>query len=83
MARKRAVRCSAPDKRFTVLVVNGDPYDSHAGRSFESALSLANPDRGSRVEVWRTCASDAGAARLPSNYKKKGKKVRTFRAKRG
>lgn len=83
MARKRkGPRCSAGDKRFTVIQVGGDPSDSHAGRSFEAAYELANPDRGSKIKVYRTCAGDGGEARLPSNYLKKGVLVRSGRAKR-
>lgn len=83
MARRRkAVRCSPGEKRFTVVTVNNDPYDSHAGRSFEQAYALAQPDPGSRIKVYRTCAGDGGEARLPSNYLKKGVLVRTQRAKR-
>jgi hypothetical protein len=84
MQRKaKGVRCNAGDKRFTVVVVNGDPYDSHSGRSFEQAMGTAMPDRGSRVDVYVTCARDGGEARLPGNYKQKGKLTRSFRSKRG
>lgn len=84
MARrtKRAIRCRADQQRFTVVQVGPDPYDSHAGRSFEAAYALANPDRGSRIRVYRTCATDGGAARLPSTYKKYGVLVRSFKSKR-
>jgi hypothetical protein len=80
MARKHPLRCTSGEKRFTVLRVNGDSSDTHAGRSFEAALRLAQPDRGSKVDVFVTCARDGGAARL--NYKH-GKLVKSFRAKRG
>lgn len=80
--RKGAPSCRSGEKRFTVVTVDGDPYDSHAARSFERAYALAQPDRGSSFQVWRTCAGDAGEARLPSNYKKKGALIRTGRAKR-
>lgn len=80
--RKKAPSCRSGEKRFTVVQVDGDPYDSHAGRSFESAYALASPDRGSRIKVFRTCAADGGEARLPSNYLKRGVLVRTQRAKR-
>lgn len=83
MARKTKVACHVGEKRFTVLVVNGDAYDSHAGRSFESAMNLAHPDRGSRVDVYVTCARDGGEARMPFNYKQRGRHVRSFRYKRG
>ena len=83
MARKHPLRCPINTKRFTVLRVNGDDYDTHAGRGFEQALRAAQPERGSRVDVFVTCARDAGEARMPYNYKKAGKKVKTFRAKRG
>lgn len=79
----RRMRCKRGEKRFTVLVVNNDPYDSHAGRSFESAMDLALPDRGDRVAVWSVCAGDVGAARLPSTYKKRGYVTRRFTKKRG
>ncbi len=80
MARK--VTCKRGERRFTVLVVNGDPYDSHAARSFETALQSANPDRGSQIAVWAVCAPDAGAARLPSQYRRRGYVTRRFRSKR-
>lgn len=80
---KRRIRCKRGEKRFTVLQLNNDPYDSHAGRSFESALRSAQPDRGDHISVWSVCASDAGAARLPSTYKKRGYITRRFRFKRG
>jgi hypothetical protein len=79
--RKRLIKCSASEQRFTVLRVNGDAYDTHAGRSFEQALASAMPDRGARIDVFRTCARDAGAARLPSTYKSNGVLVKTFRYK--
>jgi len=62
--------------------VNGDDYGTHAARSFERAKRLANPDRGSRLDVFVTCARDAGEARLPSNYAKRGRRVRSSRVKR-
>jgi hypothetical protein len=83
MARKNPLACAIGEKRFTVLRVNGDNYDSHAGRSFEHALDLALPDRGSRVDVFVTCARDSGEARMPYNYLKRGKLTRSFRAKGG
>ena len=83
MARKTKVACKVGEKRFTVVVVNGHASDSHAGRSFESAMKLAQPDRGSLVEVYVTCAKDAGAARLPYHFHNNGKLVRRFRTKKG
>ena len=82
MQRKRTMKCSPGQHRFTVVVVNGDPHDSHSGRSFSEAYELAMPDPGSRVEVWQTCAEDGGFARLPASYRK-GELVRSFRAKGG
>jgi hypothetical protein len=82
MAR-RTLRCDVNERRFTVIRIDGDPYDTHAGRSFESAWKLAIPDRGARVDVFAVCASDAGAARLPSAYTKRGQLLRTFRFKGG
>ncbi len=67
MARKRSkrpIKCHVGQQRYTVVRVDGSNSDTHAGRSFESAMSSAQPDRGARVEVFRTCARDAGAARL-------------------
>lgn len=66
-----------------MLRVNGDATDTHAARSFQQALELAQPDRGARVDVFAVCASDAGAARLPGVYRRRGQLLRTFRAKRG
>jgi hypothetical protein len=77
--RKRAkapIRCTGGAQRFTVIRVNGDTFDTHAGRSFEKAIKAAQPDRGATVEVFRTCAADAGAARL-----NKGVLVRSFKYK--
>ena len=81
--KARGLRCGTGDKRFTVVVVNGDQYDSHAARSFERAMALAQPDRGSRVDVYVTCARDGGEARMPYKYMANGKHVRAFRTKRG
>jgi hypothetical protein len=81
MARKHPLKCSPGEKRFTVLRVNGDDHDTHAGRSFEAALRSAQPDRGSKIDVFVACARDAGAARLPSAYKR-GKLIKSIRAKR-
>jgi len=79
MAKRRGTKCRPGQGRFTVVRVNMDPHDSHAARSFEEALLLASPDRGAHVDVFRTCATDSGAARLPSTYLKKGALVRSFR----
>jgi hypothetical protein len=79
MARKHPLKCLPGEKRFTVLRVNGDNHDTHAGRSFEAALRSAQPDRGSKVDVFVTCAYNAGDARLQF---RKGKLVKSFRAKR-
>jgi hypothetical protein len=83
MARKHPLKCERGEKRFTVLRVDGDDRDTHAGRNFERALKLASPDRGSKVDVFVTCARDGAEARLASNFKSKGKLIKSFRAKRG
>lgn len=75
---KRRIKCAIGEKRFTVIRVNGDSSDTHAGRSFESALRLANPDRGNKIEVFATCAGDGGAARLMIGRKQL---LRSFRYK--
>lgn len=49
---------------FYVVRVDGDPKDTHAGESLESALELAMPDDGSTVEWGMVRAFDAGEARL-------------------
>lgn len=49
---------------FRVVRVNGDPADTHAGRTLEEALELAMPDEGDRLEHATVHARDAGAARL-------------------
>jgi hypothetical protein len=82
MARKTPLRCKLDETRYTVVRVNGDPYDSHSGRSFERAMDLALPDRGAKVDVFVTCAKDAGEARMPYNYTKRGRLTRSFRFKR-
>jgi hypothetical protein len=81
--RRRTIKCRVGEKRFTVVRVNGDPYDTHAGRSFEQAMSTATPDRGSTVEVFAVCGKDPGAVRLPSEYERRGQLLRTFKAKGG
>jgi len=81
MARKHPLSCRPGEKRFTVLRINGDDYDSHAGCSFEAAKRLAQPDRGSKIDVFVTCAYSGADARMPANYKR-GKLVKTIRAKR-
>lgn len=78
---KRSIRCSRSEQRYTVVRVNGDPYDTHAGRSFERAMDLALPDRGARVEVFAVCAADGASARQPHTYKKRGQLLRSFRYK--
>ena len=80
MAR-RTIRCGPDERRFTVLRIDNAPYDTHAGRSFERALDLALPNRGSKIDVFAVCASDAGAARLPSVYERRGELLRKFRYK--
>jgi hypothetical protein len=80
---KRSIRCGTGERRFTVIRVDGDPHDTHAARSFQAALAMANPDRGARLDILAVCASDEGAARLPSTYKKRGQLLRTIRYKRG
>jgi hypothetical protein len=83
MARKHPLKCEVGTKRFTVIRVNGDHLDTHAGRSFEAALRLAQPDRGAKLDVFVVCARGAGEARLPSNFRKHGKLVKSIRYKRG
>ncbi len=78
----RKIKCKIGERRFTVVRINRDDYDTHAGRSFERAMDAALPDRGAMVDVFSVCAPNAGAARLPSSYKKRGYKTRTFRFKR-
>lgn len=80
---RRTLRCNLNERRFTVLRVNHDLYDTHAGRSFEAALRLANPDRGATVEVFAVCARDGGEARMPFAYQKRGELLRKFRFKGG
>ena len=81
MARKHPLKCNPGEKRYTVLRVDGDDSDTHAGRNFQKALALAAPDRGSKVDVFVTCAYNGGDARL--NFKRQGVRVKTFRSKRG
>lgn len=81
MAR-RTIRCKAGERRFTVLRVNSDKADTHAARSYEAALRLAQPDRGARLDVFAVCAQDAGAARLKLHYGY-SQLLRTMRYKRG
>lgn len=78
----KPITCRRGEKRFTVLKINGDPYDTFAARSFEAALRLAQPDRGDLVEVFRVCAKDAGEARLP-HAGRASRRIRKFRFKRG
>lgn len=80
---KRSIRCTVGEQRFTVIRVNGDDYDTHAGRSFEQALRSASPDRGAKLDVFAVCSHDPGAARLPAVYRKRGQLLRTVRYKRG
>jgi len=78
MQRRGRVACARGQKKFTVVRVGNDDHDTYSGRSFEESLSNANPDRGSKIHVYVTCAKDAGEARLPSNYKW-GTLVRVFK----
>lgn len=63
----RALSCGVNERRFTVVRVNSDPSDVHAGRSFQQAMAAAQPDRGAKIEVFVVCAKDAGFARLKHN----------------
>jgi hypothetical protein len=88
MARKHPLKCEVGTKRFTVIEVfdirhGAASADTHAGRSFAAALKAAQPDRGSVLRVHVTCARDAGEARLPSNFRKHGKLIKSIRYKRG
>ena len=78
---RRQTRCPAHKKRFTVVRVNSDKFDTHAHRSFERAMEMAMPDRGSLVEVFVVCDNDAGSARLQKLHKTD--MVRQFRTKGG
>jgi hypothetical protein len=80
--RRARPSCKIGQKRFTVVVINHDPYDSHAARSFERAMESASPDRGAHIDVYVTCAADVGEARMPFNYKKSGVLTRSFRSKK-
>lgn len=87
MARKHPLKCAVGTKRFTVVQVIGFRHgaaqaDTHAGRSFEAALKLAQPDRGDALRVYVVCARDAGEARLPARLRA-GKLVKSIRYKRG
>jgi len=82
MAR-RTIKCLPGERRFTVLRVDRAAYDTHAARSFEQALDLALPNRGSTVEVFAVCASDVATARFPSVYERRGELLRKFRFKGG
>jgi hypothetical protein len=83
MARRkgRPIKCGGGDQRFTVVRVGGDNTDTHAGRSFESAMRSAQPDRGARIDVFRVCAGDAGEARLSAAHPRLRALVKTFRYK--
>jgi hypothetical protein len=83
MQRKRTLKCNVGEKRWTVVRVRGDAYDTTAGRSFEEAMRVAIPNRGDRVDVFAVCAGDAGAARLPSAYGKRGQLVKSFKYRGG
>jgi hypothetical protein len=83
MARKHPLKCTVGTKRFTVIRVNGDDKDTHAGRNFEAALRAAQPDRGSKLDVFVTCARDAGEARILGFVPRKLTYVKTIRYKRG
>lgn len=74
MQKKRTIKCAIGDKRFTVVEVQGDRY---AGRSFQSAMERAQPDRGNVVKVFAVCAPDLEAARFG-----RGQLLRTFRFRR-
>lgn len=80
---KRTIKCTPGEQRFTVIRIDGDPHDTHAGRSYQEALEAAQPDRGAKLDVLAVCAVDPGAARLPAVYKKRGQLLRTMRYKRG
>lgn len=81
--RRRIVRCRAGEKRFTVVRVNGDPRDTHSGRSFEAAMRLAAPDRGATVEVFGVCGKDPGAVRLMELWPDSSLLLRKFKVKGG
>lgn len=89
-AREAAAATKKPKKKpsanpptFTVIRVNRDPSDTHAASTYAQAFDLANPDDGSRIEVFELEASDAGAARLAidahrGNFRARIKPIRTF-----
>lgn len=79
---ERKLFCRRGERRFTVIQVGGNPIDSHAARSFEHAYRQAQPSRGAQVKVYAVCATDAGAARLPQNYLRRGRLLSVRRAKR-
>jgi hypothetical protein len=83
MARRKGhpIKCSDGDQRFTVIRVGGDNSDTHSGRSFEQAMRLAQPDRGTRIDVFRVCAGDAGEARLAAAHPRLRALVKSFRYK--
>jgi hypothetical protein len=83
MAR-RTIRCRANQTRFTLIRVNGDDLDSHAARSFEQALRLAQPDRGAKLDVYAVCATDPAEARFKFWHGGEvAQLLRTMRYKRG
>ena len=61
LQQKRTIKCPIGSKRFIVLHVDGDLY---AGRSFETAMAAAQPDNGSHIPVFATCAREVGEARM-------------------
>lgn len=78
--KKRTIKCSGKEQRYTTIRINKDDRDIHAARSFEQAMDLANPDRGDLVEVFATCAQDVAEARMPHV---RAQRVRAFKYKGG
>ena len=73
--RRRKAKRAVAATQFFVVVADGDAYDSHAAESLERALDLATFDKGTRYTIYKVTSSDAGAARMPYEYKK-GKVVK-------
>jgi len=82
MAR-RTIKCPRGERRFTVIQIERDPWNTVAARTIPAAMKLALPaDPGSTIDVYGVCAETAEKAAYKVTHYGDGRKIRTFRAKR-
>lgn len=61
MQRRRSIKCPRGARRFTMISVNG--ARPVGARSFETAMKIAVPRRGDKLDVYAVCAPNQVVAR--------------------